>query len=143
MTLGIAAHQFYVLRISNGHLSLILRVFVFLKELGELLVIKELLLFNRYNSANVLFEIFQVVHQNLLFFDEVVDVGGVLGQNPLFLIWTRNSNVFIVKRQNSVGVCAGEAFEGVFHFALRPQKYLQLGCFGEVVGCAYFEEELV
>jgi hypothetical protein len=142
MGLRVSTNQLDVLVITQSHVCLFLVVFILLEEFGKLFVISKLCLFHGHNLTDVLLEVLEVAHQDLLLFDEIIDVIGVFAQHSLLLVGRRDSNVFVVIRKHSVRVCLLKAFQRVFYFSRGSQKHLDFGSFGQVVSFGELPQKL-
>lgn len=74
-----------------------IRIFILLKEASKLVVIFKLLIFHWHNLPDMHLKVCKVFHENLLLFNERVDVYVVLGYLILRNIPIRYPNVVLIK----------------------------------------------
>ena len=87
-----------------------------MQKFWKLFVVEKFLLLDRDDGSDVLLEVSEMAHEDLLLFNKVIDILRVLLQDPFFLIRTRNLNITIEILQNPVSVGLGDLFQSIFHF---------------------------
>jgi hypothetical protein len=123
--------------------GLLVGLLILVEEGGKLFVVPHLFFFHGHDLLDVLFEVLQVIHENLLLFDVLGDLSVVLLNLRVWQVHVRDLNVDHVPLEDEVGGGSIQLLEGVLDFAFWSEEHLDLRCLADVRELAQFDEEFV
>lgn len=127
MGFGLTGNKFDGFSLSKFYLRCRVGFLVFLQKVCKLFVVFELSLLHWHNLFDVLLEIFQVLHELLLLFLELVDFCAIFCNGTLAKIVVGDLNIFLIELQEIFSSLGLQGLERIFYrFSLGSKEHLDL-----------------
>jgi len=113
------------------------------QEVSKLLVVFQFIIFHGHNLIDMSSKVLQVVHNNLLIFDERMNILVIFWNSSLIYIEIRNLDFTLKEVEKHICVGTVETLESIFNLSCWSKKYLNFWSRNKVWICAKLFQEFI